>query len=142
MIINWPDRIKIAILGIILVPFIALVSFLILAFTGVFTKISMNKGVVISIAIAIALNILYTARKWKKLKQDEIAGNMPDMTNQKNISLPRVIVAMTVLVLAVAAYVNYTLYSVATAKLLLLACILISVVEIIYLKAKRGSSTN
>jgi hypothetical protein len=137
MIINWPDRMKITIFGIILVPFIALVVFLILAFTGVFTKISMNQGVVISVAIAIALDIFYTARKWKKLKQYEIAGNMPDMTNQKNISLPRVIVAMTVLVLAVASYVNYTLYSVATAKLLLLVCFLISVIEIIYLKVKR-----
>jgi len=137
MIINWPDRIKIAICGIILVPFIALVVFLIMLFTGAFTKMSMNQGAVISIAIAIAVDVLYTAKKWKKLKQDEIAGNIPDMTNQNNISLPRVIVAMVVLVLGVAAYVNYTLYSVVTAKLLLLACILISLVEIIYLKAKR-----
>lgn len=138
MTTNWSDRIKIAILGIILVPFIALVAFLILAFTGVFIKISMDQGVMISIAIAIVLDVLYTSRKWKKLKQNEIAGNFPDMTNQNNISLPRVIVAIVVLILAVTAYVNYTLYSVATAKLLLLACILISVIEILYLKAKRN----
>lgn len=139
MTTNWPDRIKIAIFGIVLVPFIALLLFLILAFTGVFTKISMDKGVVISIVIAIALDALYTARKWKKLKQDEIDGNIPDMANKNNISLPHVIVAIAVLALAFAAYLNYTLYSVAIAKLLLLICILISVVEIIYLKSKRNN---
>lgn len=137
MIINWPDRIKIAIFGIILIPFLALVAFLILAFTGVFTTISMNQGVVISLGIAIVLDACYTARKWKKLKQDEIAGNIPDMTNQKNISLPRTIVSIIILVLAVAAYVNYKLYSVTIANTLLLICILVSIVEIIYLKAKR-----
>lgn len=137
MIINWPDRIKIAICGIILVPFIALIIFLILLFSGIFTKMSMTQGVVISVIIAAAVDALYTTKKWKNLRQDEIAGNIPDMTDQNNISLPRVIVAIVVLVLGVVAYVNYTLYSVVTAKLLLLACILISVVEIIYLKTKR-----
>jgi hypothetical protein len=137
MTINWPDRIKVAIFGIILVPFISLVAFLLLAFTGVFTIISMNQGVAISIVIAIVLDACYTVRRWRKLKQDENAGNIPDMTNRNNIGLPRTIMSIVIIVLIVAAYINYKLYSVALAKLLLLACITISVIEIIYLKLRR-----
>ena len=134
---NWPDRIKVATFAVILVPFITLVFFLIQAFTGVFTIISMYEGIIISIAIAVVLDICFVTMKWKKLKNNEILGNVPDMSDQNNISLPRTIIAIVVIVLVVLAYINYKLYSVTMAKILLLACIIISVIEIIYLKSKK-----
>lgn len=137
MTINWPDRIKVAIFGIILVPFISLIIFLLLAFIGVFTKISMNQGLIISIIIAVILDTCYMAKKCKSLKQDEVTGNLPDINNPNNISLPRTIISIVVIVLIVAAYINYMLYSVTIAKILLLACITISAIEIIYLKTKK-----
>ncbi|MBT1075746.1 hypothetical protein [Geobacter grbiciae] len=134
---NWPDRIRLAVFAIILIPFITLILFLIQAFTGVFTIISMNKGIVISVVIVIIFDICFVATKCNRLRQNELADTLPDMNNQNNINLPRTIIAIVVTILAIAAYVNYKLYSVAIAKILLLICILISAIEIIYLKAKR-----
>lgn len=134
---NWPDRIKVALFALILAPFIALILFLLLAFTGIFTILSMNQGFVIIVVIAVIFDIFYVVMKWKKLKQNELAGNMPDMTNQNNIGLSQTITALVGTVLLTVAYINYKLYSVTTAKMLFLACITIVIIETIYRRIVR-----
>lgn len=139
MIKNWPDRIKILIFGILIVPFSFVLTFLLMAFLGVLRMMPIEQGVIISGIIAVSFDICYLVVSLRKLMYEENNNITPDLSNRKNLNIGGLILAFFVAGLALLSYVEYQLYSKIYAYILFAICILISVAEIAYYKITNKS---
>lgn len=135
---NWPDRIKLSILAVVLAPFFALMFFLLLFITGVFQYIPLNVGISIIIIIAVSLDVFYIYIKFKQLLLDELNGNIPDVTLINNANMTQTIGSIIIVILMLIAYINYLYYSMVVAKVLLLICILAAIIEIVVIRTNKS----
>jgi len=136
---NWPDRIKIVLVSLVMNTIIGMFIAGIIASLDC-TKIYFTKfsqvyavGYVLSVIITIPIFLYY----WRQLRQQENSGNLPDMNDMRNISPRQLILFLLGLPFLIASVVLFQLYSKTVGLLCLIPYVFLWVVEALYTNKRR-----
>lgn len=75
-------------------------------------------------------------KEWRKLRRKEVAGDIPDMDDPRNIKPFQIVFILVGIILLVTSYTLFNLYSKLAGSLCFLAVLALWAVEIIYIRKK------
>jgi hypothetical protein len=135
---NWPDRIKLISVNIILnvITGMFVTIFLVSLDFAKSYLTSFLKAYILGYVLSVLLTLPFFLKEWNKLRRQEDVGELPDMQDMRNISPRQLILFMIGLPLLVTSYVLYQFDNKQTAILCFVAYLVLWGIETVYVRKR------
>jgi membrane protease YdiL (CAAX protease family) len=135
---NWPDRIKLVLVNIVLNTIIGIAIALLMLFQDIGKRYftSLKQLFLVGILLSVLLTLPFFLKEWKKLRNQEKAGEFPDMQDMRNIAPRQMIFLVIGIPMLVTSFVVFQLYSKLAGVLCFILYLVIWGIETVYVRRR------
>jgi len=135
---NWPDRIKLILVNMVLNTIIGIVIACVILFQDISKRYfsSLKQIFFVGIFLAILLTLPFFLKEWKKLRNQEKAGEFPDMNDMRNITGRQMILFVMGFPFLIASVVLFQLHSKLAGVLCAIPYLVMWGIDIVYVKRR------
>ena len=135
---NWPDRIKLIFVNTVLNTILGVIIAMFMLFQDVAKQYftSLKQIFLVGISLAVLLTLPFFLKEWKKLRNQENAGELPDMKDMRNITGRQMIFLAIGAPLFVLSFVLYQFDYKPAAALCFISFLVLGAVEKAYVKRR------
>jgi len=135
---NWPDRIKLILVNTVLNTILGVIIAMFILFQDVAKQYftSLKQIFLVGILLAVLLTLPFFLKEWKKLRNQEKAGELPDMKDMRNITGRQMIFLAIGAPLFVTSFVLFQFDYKPAAALCFISFLVLGAVEKAYVKRR------
>jgi len=135
---NWPDRIKLILVNTVLNTILGVIIAMFILFQDVAKQYftSLKQIFLVGILLAVLLTLPFFLKEWKKLRNQEKAGELPDMKDMRNITGRQIIFLAIGAPLFVTSFVLFQFDYKPAAALCFISFLVLGAVEKAYVKRR------